>query len=52
MNFAVLYDTNSDAPDVHFNTLYLSSDSQADKIGNPKCYYVKYPYKNHPNRVS
>jgi hypothetical protein len=26
-------DTNFDAPDAHFNNLYLSSDAQAEKLG-------------------
>jgi hypothetical protein len=29
-------DTNFDAPDAHFDNLYLFSDAQAEKFVNPK----------------
>jgi hypothetical protein len=37
----VLYDTNFDAPDAHFNYLSLFSGTQAEKVGNPKKKIVK-----------
>jgi hypothetical protein len=40
------YDTNFDAPDAHFDNLYIFSDAQAEKKnGNPKCYDCKDPLK-------
>jgi hypothetical protein len=32
-----------DAPDAHFDSLYLFSDAQPKKIGNPKYYDCKNP---------
>jgi hypothetical protein len=43
------YDTNFDAPDAHFDNLYLISDAQAEKWGNPKYNDCKDP--NKPNRL-
>jgi hypothetical protein len=39
------YDTNFDAPDAHFDNLYLFSAAQAEKIGN-----LKYDC-NDPNKT-
>jgi hypothetical protein len=36
-----------DAPDAHFNNLYLFSDALAKKIGNPKY----YDCKKNPNQT-
>jgi hypothetical protein len=38
-----LYDTNFDAPDAHFDTLYLFSDTQAEKLKIQNVMTVKIP---------
>jgi hypothetical protein len=52
VNFASLYDTNLDEPDIHFDYLGIFSGTLAEKVGNPeksencirdkkKCYAMK-----------
>jgi hypothetical protein len=47
----ILYDTNFDALDQHFDKWRLLSDVQAEELGNPKCYDYKGPEKVKWNEV-